>query len=314
MDKTLRDESDRMVLSVDVDAPCLICPWCCSGSSALYMETAHLDHWTDITCPRCCRAFIKSHALDEMFIRGLPEAWQLWAAARVYRFIVSCRIGEAQVVRLPEQLSRVYDVTANPIGTTAPYLAGGIAVKHVLQGYVMVAVAPDDVVCASAAGPMLELMLAVVGQTAGDQPLPVWKQLMVEARLVSVTQPALALVLCVSAVDLFVTLVTQERAGTNPPRSWSKRVRALTGADLFRSLGEDWPNAESLCRARNAVAHGKSYRDLLPASVAAKHRFWNDGARHRYDPRDRLAPVALFALRTSLAVIRCIGQMTKARG
>lgn len=281
----------------------LSCPSCHFGSGQMYVEFADRDEWERHPCHRCGTTFNRRESVDEMFVRGDGDGYALWTDGRLRCGIGQCVPGRAYLLDLRGEFSSVYRVMYGYSGSSV--LSGGVATKYIMQGYAMVALAPSpDYPDPSP----IDLVLEVVGQRPGAEPLRLWKRQLLTARLSARETPELAVISAVNAVDLFVEdLTRQDMPRGGRPQSWASLLLAERGIDVQSVLAADWERVVKLNRLRNALAHGRDSLDELDADDRHREESWRERS-HLYEGDRDIAPSANLAMRAALRFIRAAEQ------
>ena len=276
------------------------CPECGHGSTDADERAAGLSEWDSRACDHCKREFAGAEARDEAFVRGHAPDLAAWAALHLLTYRLECLTGTSRVIPVHGQFDRVYRVEA--IGGSG-YLSGGMSATYLEQGYLMVAVAPTP---GHEDPTPVDFFVHAVGESPGSQHLPAWRELLIRARLDADTAPEFAVVSSVSAIDLFFEeCVTGKPLGSGRPSSWSRAAKSRGLRRLGAGDGRLHDDVKALVDMRNAVAHGRRAEMFLPEEYQGAQEKWRDQGRF-YDPYHFIAPFATFALRTTLALIRCL--------
>jgi hypothetical protein len=233
-----------------------------------------------------------------MFVKGESWGYVYWLNCKHLTKYIQCDHGEAKYLLFPTEFEELY--RAIPVfisGYTA--MAGGIMVEHTIPGMLVVAVAgPKDHLRP------LDILVILVGRSAGTAAPPPWKRLILEARLAAFTVPALTPIHAVNAIDLFVEELTGREATRGRPGSWSTAIQHRLGKTLREILGKEaLQDLEKLVQIRNQLAHGSEYINILPTDQRAREEDWRLSPK-QFAGEAAMPPSAELALRTALAVIR----------
>lgn len=275
----------------------LTCPHCWRGSSHLYEEQIDQTEWAEVECPSCHEVFEIAEAIDEIFAKGRGDGYRLWAESHTTSHMVECRKGETTLVDIPGVFERVHQTMW---ATSGGWLAGGISVRYLPQGELMVAVARGKTELPSAS---LSVLVTTIGDMPGASPLEPWRALMLEAVVSGTRSRRLAPILAVAAVDLFLEQLLGGEVRRDRPSSWNLHAEELTGRRLSRVPGLDYSKLEQAVAIRNDLAHGRELR--IPAELAEAEAAWEE----RTDPSpdvSYLAPSSTFCLRHCLSAVRAV--------
>lgn len=279
----------------------LACPSCRYGSSQLADAAAGRGRWDSVMCPSCGAAFEIAEGFDEAFAYGAIDGYLEWTGGIRADAFVKCRIGTTSLFPIHGRFSRVHRIVTGVRSGSSAFLAGGLLGHFIPQGYLMVALAPSPEALGSS-HEHVDVMISVIGSALGAPDLPVWRRLMLDGQLAARSQPELTLVNVISAIDLFLEQASKIQTKPGRPGSWEPALRKLTGTSGRDLLGERHSHLKTIIDARNAVAHGKSYIDVLPSELAEREVSWRARTEQRIIERE--SPVALFALSAALCLIR----------
>lgn len=275
----------------------LSCPFCQHGSDQLFARASRLSEWDEVDCPSCGEIFSSAEAIDEMFARGDIFGYALWTHGVGVAGTGSCRPGRSVLLDVRGKLDCLYHAVAPRRGT---YLAGGLSIHYVSQGYLMVAIAPE---LANACDRPVDLTVFAVGRQPGSAMLRGWRTLLLEARRCALRAPTLTVLLCVAAIDSFFEGLTGRSLKGSPPNAWNRALAQATGQELWALLPHGRQSLAKLVGMRGALAHGRDHLACLDDANRDREQEWN--ARSRYY-EDWTAPSALWALRTTLTTLRVV--------
>lgn len=297
----------------------LRCPHCSQGGSSLYESAVGRCEWEQIECSEC-GAFEIAEAIDEMFVTGDDDGFRLWAGSHAASYRAECRKGEITLVNVSGVFERVRQTKWALVGGGA-WLAAGVSVSYLPQGYLMVAVARGASEPPSSSLPML---ITAIGDRPGTPRLEPWRELILEAVVSSPKSRRLAPILTVAAVDLFLEQLLGREIGTDSPSrklreltkrllgrrvrrgrpsSWNLHAEELTGRRLSRVPRLDYSKLKQAVAIRNDLAHGRELR--IPAELAEAEAAWEE----RTDPSPDVgypAPSSTFCLRHCLSAVRAV--------
>ena len=284
----------------------LTCPRCRGGSSFQYEAAVGRSEWDSVQCHSCKEAFEIATAVDEMFVHGPFGGQQLWAGSHAKTYRVRCEEGKTVLIDVRGHFETVHSVEW---GASGSWLAGGLVTAYLPQGYVMVALAegPDGPVS------LVDLSITVVGRRPGQDLMPAWQSLMLEARLAVRRSRRLPAILSVAAVDLFVEAFTGQKLELETggrPGSWSALLKGATQTRLAEILETPFPDVEAAVRIRNAFAHGQDHHARLPPTLLERETTWE---QRRLDYVNDLspAPSSTFVMGRMLDVIRAIRRSSR---
>lgn len=273
------------------------------GGSDLFQAATLGNAWERISCPGCGSDFSVAEAVDEMFVDGNDWAYVYFVGCKKIVRHVRCAPGRSAIVDIRGILDRVFRVVPMHAGMSG-VLAGGVSWKHIPQGFVMVATAsPDD----WQAEPPTDFFLSIIGRSADAPAIPVWRELLLRARLAAFEHPDLTPVLAVAAIDIFIEGATGKETRPPRPESWRDMLsEASVPIDAY-SNAQLWEHLKILNRVRNKLAHEKDYISELPEYLAKAEIEWLKRDRV-VEGESAITPVAKFSIRTVLAMIRVCRQ------
>jgi hypothetical protein len=235
-----------------------------------------------------------------MFIRGYELGYVYYLGCKRIVRSVLCQPGRAEVVDVRGEFEEVYRIFAYTTGGS--YLAGGLATHYMLQGLALVSLGatPYDL---TEQRP-LHVFLVIVGKSPADPPVPIWRELFLEARLAGFQSPRLAPIHAVSALDSYFETVSGRTVAGSRPAAWSRLIDAVVGQSLRDIIGkETFQELERLVQVRNKVAHGKDHTSVLPAQIGAREAAWPQ-KRREIGGEYKISPGAEFSLHVALHTIR----------
>lgn len=283
----------------------LTCPLCKSGSSAFYDTTRARSEWEHIRCPSCKQPFLLAEAHDAMLLDGCPEGYQLWGNCIVVTRGVICPQGGSVLIDVRGHLNRVLRLT---YGTASGIcLAGGVGLKFVPQGYLLVSVAPDPHIPPRHAAPM-DLIVVAIGYGQEAISLPLWRELMLQARVAAGTSPDLVPILVCNAVEAYLEHALPTVETQNRPKGWSRSVKQATHVSLADLLGPSgWADLRVVLNYRHMTAHGMDPLEALPSIVRLEEHRWRT-RQYQLEDGHGVSPANRLALRTGLDAIRVVRQ------
>ncbi len=288
-----RDAPTELVLPL-----MLCCPHCWQGGSHLYENTLGLTEWAEVECPSCGKAFEIAEAIDELFAKGQYDGYRLWAGSHMSSHMVECPKGQTVLLNVRGAFDRVYEILWAT--SSGEWLAGGISVRYLPQGDLMVAVARGRTELPTAT---LSLVVTAIGDKPGAPPLQPWRELMLEAVVSSTKSRRLAPILGVAAVDLFIEKLLGRDVGGGRPSSWHLYAEELTGQKLGDMQGVSYRELEKAVGIRNDFAHGREPR--LRDELAVREAAWEERTGG-VPSLGIVAPSSVFCLRRCLAAVRAL--------
>lgn len=301
------DKRRKQSLQEAFGAPYLTCPECSSGSGEMAILAARRGEWANIHCSRCNKEFLISRAIDEMFLDGVPWGYAFWAGYKVVTTVHELAHGETAVEEIRGEFESSYDIADIQWGPIngGSWLAGGATAKFVPQGYMLMALAPWE----ERSDRKLKVVVNTVGRRPDGPDLPAWKETLLRGRILGQKAPAIAPVLAVAGLDLYVESVADkedyslQEEDENRPGCWRTALDRFAGINLRTLEGGSLRRLQQLAELRNRLAHGRDYMPTLPQSVRDDEQYWQ-AHKFQYQKDSRLTPAGEFALRITLNTIR----------
>lgn len=293
--------------------PIIRCPHCKRGSGELTLRALDAGEWGHTICLYCAEEFEVGRAIDEMFLDGNPGGYALWAGYKIVRTNHELKHGETHIAEVRGEFESSYDVAEIQWGPVngGSWLAGGAVAKYIPQGYMMMALAPWE----ERADRELEFIVRTVGRAPDGPELPAWRQTLLEGRILGDKAPAMAPILAVAGLDLFVESFADDEDYTlqdeDEPRPgcWRTALGRFTGLNLQAVEGGTLRRPQTLAEIRNKVAHGRNYLLALPDHVRADEETWQKD-KHQFEKDSRLTPAGKYSMRIALEVIRnCLREL-----
>lgn len=303
------DETQKQELKEGFTAPMLSCPECGWGSGELLIKALREEsEWGQVECLSCEEKFEIGEAIDQMFLDGRVWGYGLWAGHKVVPTVHEVDPGEVSIEEIRGEFESSYDIANIQWGAIdgGTWLAGGAVAKYVPQGYMMMALAPSP-----GGGRDREQVFLVraVGRAPDAPGLPPWKETLLEGRILGEKAPAMAPIMAVAALDLFVESFADaedyalQDEDEPRPGCWRTALKRFARINLKTLLGGSLRRPQKLAELRNKLAHGRDYLPVLPEPVRGEEEDWQD-RKYQYPKDSRLTPAGEFSMRIALEVIR----------
>lgn len=301
----MNDLKNQQFARIIEDSKMLSCPKCHRGSNTLFEVASSGEEWQRLTCPDCGIEFTIAEAIDVMLLEGNDWGYIFFGECKRIVRHIKCSPAQTAIVDIRGIFDRVYHVILWSAGMRV--LAGGTSWKHIPQGYIMVSVAS---LSNEIEDQPIDFFLSIFGKAEGAPEIPVWRELLLQARLVAFKQPELTTIFAVAAIDLVIEDITGEEVRPSRPESWLKMLEKMLEKEprLFEDLISkiELENLRILNDARNKIAHGKPFIDKLPTKLREAEERWRG---EYYEGEAAISPLARFSLHTALSMIRACRQV-----
>lgn len=137
---TLKRQKNPMS-SLNITTPIVSCPKCHSGSSDMLEDIQQAGIWGMVTCHACNEEYEIATAIDEMFVSTANSGYSLWTGGKQIYRPVTLTTGQTHLINIRGIFDKIYLIT--PLLERIEWLAGGYDTKHIIQGYVMISIAPN---------------------------------------------------------------------------------------------------------------------------------------------------------------------------